>query len=201
MEMWLTTDPPANELLTENSFALLLGMQLDQQVPMEKAFRGPYDLALRMCAAGRCTRVGELCAELVTATSEADLVALFQAKPALHRFPEAMAKRARQLSVLLCDRYCGDAARLWDGVVSGEQLLARLRDLPGFGDGKSRVFLALLGKQLGVRPAGWREASKPFGEEGSMMSVADITDSQSLSRVREYKKAAKQQAKQIRGSS
>ncbi len=194
--MWLTADPQANELLTKNSFALLLGMQLDQQVPMEKAFRGPYDLARRMCATGVCARVDELRADLVAGIPIADLAELFRAKPALHRFPEAMAKRAHQLSVLLCERYSGEAARLWDEADSGEQLLSRLRELPGFGDGKARIFLAMLGKQRGVRPRGWREASKPFGADGSAMSVADITDEQSLAKVREYKKAAKQRAKQ-----
>ncbi len=196
LAMWLTTDPQANELLTRNSFALLLGMQLDQQIPMEKAFRGPYELARRMCEAGRCIRVDELSADLIAATPVADLVEVFRVKPALHRFPEAMAKRAHHLSVLLCDRYAGEAARLWEEADSGQRLLLRLHELPGFGDGKARIFLALLGKQRCVRPPGWREASKPFGEEGSTMSVADITDTQTLAMVREHKKATKQQAKQ-----
>ncbi|MGH3545472.1 MAG: hypothetical protein ACRDPW_06060 [Mycobacteriales bacterium] len=100
LAMWLTIDPQANELLTRNSFALLLGMQLDQQIPMEKAFRGPYELARRMCEAGRCIRVDELSADLIAATPVADLVEVFRVKPALHRFPEAMAKRAHHLSVL-----------------------------------------------------------------------------------------------------
>ncbi|HEX3732086.1 MAG TPA: HhH-GPD-type base excision DNA repair protein [Mycobacteriales bacterium] len=191
----LAQDPEADRLLTDNAFALLLGMQLDQQVPMEKAFTGPHELARRLCEAGRLDGVEALSAELVAGLPQDELIDLFRRRPALHRFPEAMAKRAHQLAVLLVEQYGGDVERFWSEPDTGEQLLTRLKQLPGFGDGKARIFLGLLGKQRGITPTGWREAAGPFGAEDTTISVADIVDEQSLIKVREHKKAMKQAAK------
>ncbi|MGI8647826.1 MAG: HhH-GPD-type base excision DNA repair protein [Mycobacteriales bacterium] len=188
----LAQTPAGDRLLTCNSFALLLGMQLDQQIPMERAFAAPYELARRLNAAGRLSDLNQLSAALIADMSVDDVVEIFRARPALHRFPKAMAQRAHQLSTLVCERYGGQAERLWCEAATGGLLLARLRELPGFGDGKARIFLALLAKQRGVRPPGWQEACVPYGSADSVMSVADITDEATLRQVREHKKAAKQ---------
>jgi uncharacterized HhH-GPD family protein len=162
-------------------------MLLDQQVPMEKAFTSPAVLRDRLG--------GSLDAALLADYDAAALEALFREPPALHRFPAAMAKRVQQLARVLVERYDGDAAALWRGVPDGAELVRRVAALPGFGPQKAQIFVALLGKQLGVRPPGWREATGEFGADGSFRSVADVTDADSLTKVREYKQLLKRQAK------
>jgi uncharacterized HhH-GPD family protein len=177
----------ANELLTRNPMALLTGMLLDQQVPLEKAFSSPYELTLRLGHEPTAAELAEFDPEA--------LATVFATRPALHRFPKAMAARTQDLARLIMDQYNGDPAAVWTGAVSGADLLARLAKLPGFGGAKAQIFTALLGKQLGVRPPGWREAAGHFGAEGSHYSVADIVDAESLAAVRAYKKDLKAAAK------
>jgi uncharacterized HhH-GPD family protein len=184
----LAQDPDADELLARDPLALLVGMLLDQQVPLEWAFTAPHRLAARL---GRRS----LDAAEIAALDPDAFVKLMAGPPALHRYPAAMAGRVQALCREVADRYGGDAAALWRTAESGKKLLARLRTLPGFGEQKARIFVALLGKQLGVCPPGWREAAGPYGEEGSRRSAADVTDAESLAEVRAFKKAAKQAAR------
>jgi uncharacterized HhH-GPD family protein len=183
----LPVTPEANELLTRNALALLIGMLLDQQVPLERAFSAPADLVARL---GH-----EPTAEELAGLDPDELTRVFSERPALHRYPKAMAARTQTLARIIVDEYDGDAAAVWATATSGAQLLKRVSALPGFGTAKAQIFVALLGKQLGVRPDGWREAAGAFGAEGSFMSVADITDEDSLGRVRAYKQSAKAAAK------
>jgi uncharacterized HhH-GPD family protein len=187
-QLTLAQDPSADELLSRDAFSLLVGMLLDQQFPMERAFAGPRLIADRM-------GVDRLDPAAVAEADPEDFVALLTGPPAVHRFPGAMAGRIQALAAHVVDRYGGDAERLWTEATDGAELLRRLRALPGFGEQKATIFLALLGKQLGVRPAGWREAAGPYGEEGSRRSVADVTDAASLAEVRAYKQEAKRAAK------
>ena len=192
MPIALPVAPEANELLSRSALALLMGMLLDQQVPLERAFSAPYDLV---------TRLGhELTAEELVEMSPEELVRVFSERPALHRYPKAMAGRVQALARIIVDEYGGDAATLWSTASSGSELLKRVSALPGFGAVKARIFVALIGKQLGVRPPGWREAAGAFGAEGSYVSVADITDEDSLARVRAYKQAMKATAKAAGGT-
>jgi uncharacterized HhH-GPD family protein len=179
----LPVDADANELLTRNPLALLLGMLLDQQIPLERAFSAPADLVRRL---GH-----EPTAEELADFDPGRLVAVFSEKPALHRFPKAMAARTQTLAQLIVDQYGGDAAALWTTAPSGAALLSRVSALPGFGEQKAKIFVALLGKQLGVKPAGWQEAAGAFGQPGTYVSVADIRDEESLGRVRAHKQALK----------
>jgi uncharacterized HhH-GPD family protein len=188
MTLSLPVEDAANELLTRSPLALLIAMLLDQQVPLEKAFSSPYQLTLRLGHEPTA-------AELADFEPEA-LAAVFAERPALHRFPRAMAARVQELGKILADRYDGDAERVWATAATGAELRARLAELPGFGTYKAQITMALLGKQLGVRPPGWREEAGPFGHEGSLVSVADIVDDDSLARVRAYKKAAKAAAQE-----
>jgi uncharacterized HhH-GPD family protein len=183
----MPVDPAANELLTNDPLALLIGMLLDQQVPLERAFSAPYDLTRRL---GHDPTADEL----ATYDPEA-LAAVFSERPALHRYPKSMAARVQQLAQLIVDRYDGDAGRVWQDASNGAELRKRVAELPGFGAQKAQIFVALLGKQLGVQPAGWREAAGPFGQPGSYCSVADISDEDSLARVRAYKQELKTAAK------
>ncbi|HEY7222900.1 MAG TPA: HhH-GPD-type base excision DNA repair protein [Micromonosporaceae bacterium] len=187
MALSLPIEPEAAKLLQTSPLALLLGMLLDQQIPMEKAFSSPYVLQQRL---GHDLDAAEIAGYDPDAFEE-----LFARPPALHRFPRANAKRAQEVCQFLVDRYGGDAAALWTGASSGAELLARVSALPGFGRQKSQIFVALLGKQFGVRPDGWREASGVYGEDGSLRSVADITDGDSLAKVRQYKQSMKAAAK------
>lgn len=187
MTLSLPVDAKANELLSRNPLALLIAMMLDQQVPFEKAFSSPYELVQRLGHEPTA-------AELADFDQEA-LAAIFADRPALHRFPKAMAGRTQELARVVVDRYDGDAAAIWTGVPTGKELLARLDELPGFGGYKAQIFTALLGKQFGVRPEGWREAAGHFGDDGSHYSVADIVDDASLAAVREHKKQVKAAAK------
>ena len=187
MPLSLPIDADANELLSASPLALLIGMLLDQQVTIEKAFTSPRDLVRRL---GHEPTAAEL------ATFDPDaLAAIFSARPALHRYPRAMSGRVQQLCQMIVDRYGGNPADVWTGAKTGAELLARLRALPGFGADKAQIFLALLGKQYGVRPKGWREAAGHFGEKGGHYSVADIVDGPSLAAVRAYKQNMKAAAK------
>jgi len=183
----LPVDDEANELLSRNALALLIAMLLDQQVPFERAFSAPRDLVRRLGHEPTAE-------ELATGNPEA-LAAVFAERPALHRFPKAMAARTQVLAQLIVADYDGDAASLWTTAPTGAELLQRVSALPGFGEVKAKIFVALLGKQLGVRPDGWREAAGAFGDEGSYVSVADIVDTESLGKVRAYKQALKAAAK------
>ncbi|KAB1927482.1 Fe-S cluster assembly protein HesB [Micromonospora noduli] len=187
MTLVLPIDPEANRLLERSPLALLVGMVLDQQVPMEKAFSSPYVLQQRL---GH-----ELdAAELAGYDPEA-LVALFAEPPALHRFPKAMAVRVQEVCQVLVERYDGDAALLWAEVADGPELLRRVAALPGFGKQKAQIFVALLGKRFGVTPQDWRKAAGDYGDPGAYRSVADVTDADSLRRVREFKQQMKAAAK------
>ncbi len=185
MPLSLPIAPEANELLSRDGFALLLAMMLDQQVPFEKAFGSPYELALRL---GHEPTAAEL-----ASFDPAALADVFAQRPALHRFPRAMAARAQELARVVADRYDGDANAIWTGAADGTDLAARLGELPGFGTYKAQITIALIGKQLGIRPPGWREAAGHFGEQGSHYSVADITDEESLAAVRSHKKQMKRE--------
>jgi len=187
-DLRLAQDRDADALLTNDPLALLMGMLLDQQFPLEWAFRAPWRLAQRM------ERTSLDAAEIADYDPEA-FVKLMAGPPALHRYPASMAVRVQALCRLVVDRYGGDAAALWRTAGTGKELLARLRALPGFGEQKARIFVALLGKQLGVRPSGWEQAAGDYGKPGVFMSVADITSPETLARVREYKKAKKAAAK------
>jgi uncharacterized HhH-GPD family protein len=181
----VTGDPDADQLLVTDAFALLVGMLLDQQVPMEWAFRGPS--ALR-------ERLGTLDAKTIAAMSPEAVEAAFRQKPALHRYPAAMAKRTHALAAHVADGYRGDAAAIWRDVTDPEVLLDRLRALPGFGEEKAKIFLAILGKRLGVAPPGWEDYAKPFGDDNPR-SVADIDSPEALLRVRAWKQEQKKQGK------
>ncbi|MFD6261516.1 HhH-GPD-type base excision DNA repair protein [Micromonospora chalcea] len=191
MTLSLPIDPQANELLARSPLALLLGMVLDQQVPMEKAFSSPYVLAQRLGHEPDA-------AELAGYDPEA-LVELFARPPALHRFPKAMAARVQEVCRTLVERYDGDPARLWSDVADGRELLRRVGELPGFGRQKAQIFVALLGKRFGITPDGWREAAGGYGDADAHRSVADVTDPESLRRVREFKQRMKAEAKAAKG--
>ncbi|RMI39822.1 HhH-GPD-type base excision DNA repair protein [Streptomyces triticirhizae] len=189
VDVRLAQRPEADALLGRSPLAALVGMLLDQQVPMEWAFTGPYTIA---------NRLGEddLDARRIAAMDPEEFAALLSTKPAVHRYPAAMAKRVQELCRYLVAQHDGDAEALWRDVGTGAELFRRLHALPGFGKQKAQIFLALLGKQFGVTPQGWREAAGPYGEEGSYRSVADITGPESLARVREFKQQAKKAAKE-----
>ncbi|MEW2440379.1 HhH-GPD-type base excision DNA repair protein [Micromonospora marina] len=191
MTLSLPIDPQANELLARSPLALLLGMVLDQQVPMEKAFSSPYVLAQRLGHEPDA-------AELAGYDPEA-LVEVFARPPALHRFPKAMAARVQEVCRALVERYDGDPARLWFDVTDGRELLRRVGELPGFGRQKAQIFVALLGKRFGITPDGWREAAGDYGDADAHRSVADVTDPESLRRVREFKQRMKAEAKAAKG--
>lgn len=185
--LYLSGDPQADELLSDDPLALLIGMVLDQQVPLERAFSSPRDLKERLG--------GKLDAGTIASMEPAKLAAIFAERPALHRFPSSNAGRVQQLCHMVVEDYGGDAARIWKGAKTGGELLRRVKALPGFGDQKAKIFVALLGKQLGVRPSGWEDVSQPFGTPGSHLSVADITDAESLAKVRAHKAQMKAAAK------
>jgi uncharacterized HhH-GPD family protein len=183
----MPVEPEANELLTRSPLALLIGMLLDQQVPLERAFSAPLDLVRRLGHEPTAAELAEF--------DPVALAAIFSERPALHRYPKAMAARVQELARLIVDQYDGEASRLWQSAATGAELLKRVVALPGFGAQKAQIFVALLGKQLGVQPEGWREAAGRFGAEGSHLSVADITDAESLAQVRSYKQQLKAAAK------
>ena len=187
MTISMPVEPEANELLSRSPLALLIGMLLDQQVSLERAFSAPLDLVRRLGHEPTAAELAEF--------DPAALAAIFSERPALHRYPRAMAARVQDMARLIVDAYDGDAARVWQSATTGAELLKRVAALPGFGAQKAQIFVALLGKQLGVRPEGWREAAGRFGAEGSHLSVADITDADSLAEVRSYKQGLKAAAK------
>lgn len=184
----LAQQPEADELLGRSPLAALVGMLLDQQVPMEWAFSGPYTIAQRLGG-------DDLDAAQIAAYDPDAFAELLKQKPAVHRYPGNMAKRVQQLCQYLAAEYGGDASAIWRDVATGGELLARLKALPGFGEQKAKIFLALLGKQFGVQPKGWREAAGAYGEKGSYRSAADITGPESLAKVRAYKQESKRAAK------
>ena len=182
-KLCLAQEPEADRLLSKSPFALLVGMLLDQQVPMETAFAGPKKIADRM---------GGLDATEIADYDPDKFADLCAERPAIHRFPGSMAKRIQALAQIIVERYDADATALWTaGDPDGAELLRRLKDLPGFGEQKARIFLALLGKQYAVTPKGWRAAAGEFGKAGTHLSVADIADAGSLEKVRSYKKQMK----------
>ncbi|KOV60020.1 HhH-GPD-type base excision DNA repair protein [Streptomyces sp. MMG1121] len=187
----LAQDPEADALLGRSPLAALVGMLLDQQVPMEWAFKGPRTIADRLGAGD----AGDLDAHDIAAMDPEAFAALLSDKPAVHRYPGSMAKRIQQLCQYLVEHYDGDAEAVWRGVPTGAELRKRLEELPGFGKQKAQIFLALLGKQLGVTPKGWREAAGAYGEPESFRSVADITGPESLAKVRAHKQEMKAAAK------
>ncbi|MGX7670889.1 HhH-GPD-type base excision DNA repair protein [Plantactinospora sp. DSM 117369] len=187
MTLSLPIAAEANELLRRDPLALLIGMVLDQQVSMEKAFAGPYELVKRL---GHAPDAAELAAFDPDA-----LTAIFAERPALHRFPKAMAARVQEVCRTLVERYDGDPSRLWSEAEDGRELLKRITGLPGFGKQKGQIFLALLGKRFGVQPPGWREAAGDYGVDGAHYSVADVVDETSLGKVRQHKQQMKAAAK------
>jgi uncharacterized HhH-GPD family protein len=191
LKLPLSGDPVADRLLEKDPLALLIGMVLDQQIPLERAFRSPLELQERMG--------GKLDVAEIAGTDPDELTRLFAQPPALHRFPGSMAKRVQELCAHVLERYGGDPARVWKDAEDGRQLLANVRALPGFGDQKARIFMALLGKRLGVRPEGWAEAAGAYGEAGTFLSVADIDGPEALARVREHKREMKARAKAAKG--
>jgi uncharacterized HhH-GPD family protein len=189
-KLQLVQNPEADALLESSPFALLVGMLLDQQIPMEVAFAGPKKLADRM---------GGLEAAEIADYNPDKFAEIFAQTPAVHRFPGSMAKRVQALSQTIVDEYGGAAAALWTvGDPDGAEVLRRLKALPGFGEQKAKIFLALLGKQYGVDPQGWRKAAGDYGKAGTHMSVADVVDKASLDQVRSYKKQMKATAKQVK---
>lgn len=183
----ITGDDEADRLLSDDPLALLIGMLLDQQIAMETAFMGPAKIR---------SRLGSLDASAIADAEPDAFVELFRQTPAVHRFPGSMAGRVQALCRAVVDEWDGDASAIWtSGSPSGAEVLARLTALPGFGDQKARIFLALLGKQRGLEADGWREAAGAYGEAGSYRSVADIVDADSLTRVRETKRTAKAAAR------
>jgi uncharacterized HhH-GPD family protein len=185
MAIHITGDPEADQVLTDSPFALLVGMMLDQQYPMEHAFRGPHKVL---------TRFGSIDPAAIAAADPQEFATLCTTPPAIHRYGGSMAARLQQLAALVETEYAGDASRLWTEASSGAELLARVQALPGFGKQKAQIFVALLAKQLGVRPDGWEQAVGAYAEDG-YRSVADVVDPASLQTVRDFKKATKAAAK------
>jgi uncharacterized HhH-GPD family protein len=183
----LSGDPASDELLSSDPLALLIGMVLDQQIPLERAFSSPRDLKERLG--------GTLDPAAVAAMDPEELAAVFAARPALHRFPAANARRVQELCRIVVDTYGGKAADIWNKAADGEDLYRRVKALPGFGEQKARIFIGLLGKQLAVTTPGWEQAAGRFGQPGTFLSVADIVDAESLGRVRAYKQQMKAAAR------
>jgi uncharacterized HhH-GPD family protein len=181
--LYLAREPKADALLTESPFALAVGMILDQQVPMERAFAAPLELQQRL---GK-----KLTAKAIAALDPAVLDELFTRTHALHRFPSAMAARVHQFATIVTTEWKGDASAIWTTATSGEDLMKRLKALPGFGDSKAKIFTALLGKQLGCAPKGWRQVCSPYGDAGTLYSIADIKNAATYTKVREHKRAMK----------
>lgn len=185
MAIHITGDAGADQVLTDDPFALLVGMMLDQQYPMEHAFRGPAKVL---------DRFGTLDPARIAAADPEEFASLCSTPPAIHRFPGSMAARLQALAAIVEDRYDGRTERLWTEASTGKELLARVMELPGFGKQKAQIFVALLAKQLGVRPEGWEAVVGAYAEEG-YRSVADVVDETSLQKVRDFKKQKKAAAK------
>jgi uncharacterized HhH-GPD family protein len=187
-QLHVTGDPEADAFVSGDPLGLLIGMILDQQVPIEKAFSSPVVLAQRL-------GTKKLDAAAIADMEPDELAEIFRQPPALHRYPGSMAARVQDACRAVAEEYGGKADAIWKGVRSGDELMERLRALPGFGEQKAKIFAALLGKQLGVQPDGWRASTKPYGETGSFLSVADITSPETLAKVRATKKAMKAKAR------
>lgn len=185
-QLCLAQEEAADRLLSENPFALVVGMLLDQQFPMERAFAGPARLA---------ERFGELEPVAVTAAEPQAFAALCSQTPAIHRYPGSMATRIQAVAAHVVAEHGGDTALIWQQARSGSELLTRMKALPGFGPQKAAIFVALLGKQLGVQPDGWRAAAGDYAEPGSYRSVADVVDADSLVKVRTFKAEKKAAAR------
>lgn len=183
----ITGDAAADRLLSEDPLALLIAMVLDQQIPLERAFKAPSDLQVRLG--------GSLDAAAIASMDPDELAAVFSAKPALHRFPKSMAGRVQQVCATIVSSYGGNAAAIWSSAADGKELFANVKALPGFGEQKARIFVALLGKQFGVRPVGWEKAAAPYGEPGSFRSVADIDSPEASAKVRQSKQQMKAEAR------
>ena len=188
MGLQITGDEHADQVLTDSPFALLAGMMLDQQYPMEHAFRGPAKVL---------DRFGTLEPAEIAAADPERFAELCATPPAIHRFPGSMAARLQELARIVAEEHDGDASRIWTGAADGKDLLKRVQALPGFGKQKAQIFVALLAKQLGVRPAGWEQAVGAYAEDG-YRSVADVVDPASLQKVRDHKKQVKAAAKAAR---
>ena len=180
-DLYVTGIPAADRLLRNDGTALLIGMLLDQQVPMEWAFTGPYTLTQRF---------GHLDAKKIAAMDQERFVARCCEKPAIHRFPASMARRIHELCAIIADEYGNDGANIWRGIPDSKELYSRLRKLPGFGDEKARIFIALLAKRFGFTPDGWEKTAKPFGDH-RMRTVADIDSAEALLKVRRFKQLEK----------
>lgn len=187
-KLCLAQIPAADALLSRDPFSLVVGMVLDQQFPLERAFAGPRVIADRM-------GVELLDPAAIAQADPEQFAALCAQVPAVHRFPGSMAKRIQEAARHVCETYDGDVSALWSTAGNGPELVRRLEAMPGFGAQKARIFAALLGKQLGVRPTGWRNAAGDYGAANSRRSVADITDSETLLQVRTFKKEMKARAK------
>ncbi|GAA3314773.1 MULTISPECIES: HhH-GPD-type base excision DNA repair protein [Arthrobacter] len=192
MELHITGDPAADQLLSDDAFALLIGMLLDQQVTMESAFAGPEKIR---------TRIGSMSPAAIAEYDPAGFVEVFKERPSVHRFPGSMAGRVQDLAATVQRDWNGDATAIWtQDEPDGEEVLRRLKELPGFGEQKAKIFLALLGKQRGLQAQGWREAAGAYGQESAFLSVADIVDPESLRKVRANKQAAKAAIKAAKAS-
>ena len=188
----LAQDADADALLDRDPLALLIGMLLDQQFPMERAFAGPALVAQRL-------GVERLDARQLAEYDPDALVAVFTGPPAVHRYPKSMAQRVQAVAATIVDRYDGDVTAIWSDAATGKELFTRIAGLPGFGTQKAQIFTALLGKQRGVTPDGWREAAGGYGEDGVHKSVADVVDATTLGKVRDYKQAVKAAKKAATG--
>ncbi|HUR77395.1 MAG TPA: HhH-GPD-type base excision DNA repair protein [Acidimicrobiales bacterium] len=191
-QLALAQNTEADTLLATDPLALLIGMVLDQQVPLEWAFLGPYTLAQRL---GTKLDVREL-----AAMEQDTLVSVFCDRPALHRYPAAMARRVHEMCNLIVDEYDANPASIWNTAADGKELYTRVKALPGFGEMKARIFVALLAKQFGVTPPGWEDAAGSFGTPDTFLSVADIVDEASLGKVRAFKAEKKAAAKKAAAS-
>ncbi len=185
MAIHITGDAAADQVLTDSPFALVVGMMLDQQYPMEHAFRGPAKVL---------DRFGSIEPAAIATADPEEFAALCSTPPAIHRFPGSMSARLQELARLVVEQYDGDASRLWTEATSGKDLFKRVQELPGFGKQKAQIFVTLLAKQLGVRPDGWESLVGDYALAG-YRSVADVTDPASLQKVRDFKKEKKAAAK------
>ena len=176
MPITWTGRPEADRLLETDPLALLIGLVLDQQVKMEKAFSGPYDLR---------ERLGHLDAGRIAAMGPEQLDAAFRERPALHRFPGNMARRVQQLCQVVATEYGGDAGAIWRDVRDGAELARRISALPGFGDQKTQITVAVLAKKWGVQPPGWERYA------ASWHTVADVDSPESMAEARDVKRRMK----------
>ncbi len=181
MGFHIANDPAADKVLDEYPFALVIGMMLDQQYGMEHAFRGGRKVL---------DRFGTLDPAAIAGADPDEFKALCSQPPAIHRFPGSMAARLQELAAMVESRYDGDVTELWKGAATGKELLKRIQELPGFGKQKAQIFVALLAKQLDVRPDGWEVVAGDYALEGHR-SVADVVDAESLAKVRDFKKQKK----------